>query len=210
MSAGPELQRVLTRLMPEGHAEAAIAQLIRCNCHFRLSPARSTKFGDFRAGRGPVKPIISVNRDLPPPLFLLTFLHELAHVEVWNAFHGRVAPHGKEWKNAYRNLTLPFVEAGAFPPEAKQSLLQHLASAPATLSRNSPLLRYLGLESDRIEGPRVRHLKPGEHFVISGGRKFVLGEKRRTRYLCVDLGNKRQYLVHADTPVLASGEAMAE
>ena len=85
------------------------------NFEFRVTRSRKTKLGDFRYQVGSKKASISVNNDLNPFAFLLTYLHEVAHLMTFNQFKGRVDPHGKEWKNAFKKVAAPLLTEQIFP-----------------------------------------------------------------------------------------------
>ncbi|HAD34265.1 MAG TPA: hypothetical protein DCF44_07170 [Chitinophagaceae bacterium] len=44
---------------------------------------------------------MSVNGNLNSYHFLITLLHEIAHMLVWEQFRNRVKPHGLEWKHVF-------------------------------------------------------------------------------------------------------------
>ena len=71
---------------------------------FILKRSRLTKLGDFRVNRASGQYSVSVNRDLNPYQFLITFIHELAHLKVAEDHPRSVKSHGAEWKNAFKEL----------------------------------------------------------------------------------------------------------
>src|SRR5690348_17091604 len=81
--------------------------------HFVLRNGRITKIGDFTY-RACHTPRITVNRDLNPYLFLVTYIHEVAHLQVHHQFR-RAEAHGEEWKNSFRDLLLPLMTLEIFP-----------------------------------------------------------------------------------------------
>jgi hypothetical protein len=50
---------------------------------------------------------ITVNVNLNPYNFLVTYLHEVAHLEVYRQYKRRQPPHGKAWKTHFRLLLIP-------------------------------------------------------------------------------------------------------
>jgi len=196
----PELRNKLSSKLPPAAIEAAILTLVQSNCKFRFSSSRKTKLGDFRPGKGLSRPTITVNADLQPQLFLLTFIHELAHVQVYDHYSPRIAPHGEEWKVTYRSLLRPFLREDVFG-ERLGEVLEHFREAPASWSNRHSLSNLIAGESKEYEGETVDQLREGELFQLQSGRQFKLGLKRRTRFLCVDLSNQKKYLVHGSTPI---------
>jgi SprT protein len=202
MSPGisPELRSKLASKLPAPAVDEAISTLIQSKCKFSFSSSRKTKLGDFRPGRGLSRPTITVNADLAPPLFLLTFIHELAHVQVYDHYSSRIAPHGEEWKETYRSLLRPFLRVEIFGDRLSE-VLEHYREAPASWSNRHSLSNLISKDEKEHTGETVDDLKEGELFQLRSGRRFKLGLKRRTRYLCTDLDNRKKYLVHGSSPV---------
>lgn len=167
-------------------------------CRFVLGRNRNSKFGDFKVSHGQDLPEISVNRDLHPDLFLITLVHELAHVVVWYRHPKDAQAHGKEWKQAYRECLSPFGRKEIFPDNFLPILKDHLREAPATTKQDTPIYKYF---FPSPEGPVLKELKPGTTFELNPGRTFKLIKQRRTRFECLDLQNKRLYLVSGDAKV---------
>src|ERR1035437_5230864 len=76
---------------------------------------RKSKSGDYRAPFKQLGYRISINGTLNPYAFLIVFLHEIAHLEVWNKHHNRVLPHGLEWKTTFSRLAIPVMKKEVFP-----------------------------------------------------------------------------------------------
>ena len=74
-----------------------------------ITRKRNTKHGDFRAlPKGGHQ--ITVNEMPNPYRFLITTLHEIAHLIAFKDFGPRIKPHGKEWKHVFRKIMLPFLK----------------------------------------------------------------------------------------------------
>ena len=76
---------------------------------------RITKHGDFRKTKEG-KYQITINNNLNQYQFLLTLIHEVAHLVTHLRFK-RVQPHGIEWKMTFQHLMLPFVNPSIYPME---------------------------------------------------------------------------------------------
>ena len=65
----------------------------------RFKRPRNSKLGDFRPPRTKNGICtITLNFDLNPYEMLITYLHEVAHYDVYQQYGSRnVQPHGKEW-----------------------------------------------------------------------------------------------------------------
>lgn len=114
---------------------------------FTISRRRNSKFGDYMPVRqhffGTYKHKISVNGDLNPHAFLLTFLHEWAHLKVFSLYSNKVAPHGKEWKTEFSSLCRQFVGYKVFPLEVESALSEYLKMPDASTATNVDLLKTL-------------------------------------------------------------------
>ncbi len=174
--------------------------------HFKVSKARSSKFGDYRA---PVKKFparISVNRNLNRFDFLITLVHEMAHHEVWTETSATVQgfgfprrkrrplPHGKEWKNHYRRLMGPLMKESVFPLDVLHHLEQLFEDPRSSSKSNEHLavaLKNYDLPDDSVF---IESLPLKAVFTLPSGRKFRKEEKLRKRYRCICLDNRRVYL----------------
>lgn len=73
---------------------------------FVAAKPRRTRLGDFRAQLG-YRERITVNVNLNPYNFLITYLHEVAHLEVYRKYKRRQPPHGKAWKIIFLDYLFP-------------------------------------------------------------------------------------------------------
>lgn len=166
----------------------------------KLRNPRQTKIGDFCAKRNS-KPIITLNKDLYPYIFLVTYIHEFAHHAVHMVYGNRTESHGKEWKLAFKTFMGPVMDMHLFPDDLQQSLINHLNNPKAT-SFSDPHLTALFRKYDPASQHKVllSHLHEGDTFTLSG-KQFRKGALQRTRVLCTELKTRRQYLVARDAEV---------
>jgi SprT protein len=168
--------------------------------HFVLRRSRVTKLGDFSCKPGKV-PRITVNADSHPFLFLITYVHEVAHLRVHQHCEWRVAPHGYEWKSTFRELCDPMIQLKVFPPDIETALVIHLQNPKASSLADPRLTRILRSHDTRLEmAVLLSELPEGTEFSIRN-RRFSKGMVKRTRVLCRDLDTRRQYLISADAVV---------
>ena len=96
-------------------AKSQMEQLLKTSKDsIKITKKRQTKHGDFRKQRNGSS-IITLNTTSNPYRFLITLLHELAHFKVSQSVQYRTKPHCKEWKNAYRETLLPFLNPEIVP-----------------------------------------------------------------------------------------------
>ena len=163
--------------------------------HFKVTRKRKSKLGDYRYHKLDKSHTITVNGDLNVYHFLVTYLHEVAHLLVRLQYGGRVRPHGLEWKQTFQKLMIPVLNDVVFPKDILIPLQKHMASPRAT-SYADPLLT----SAFRKHDAKHRHMmflsdiSVGNRFEING-RKFEKLKNNRTRAVCKDLKNGKKYLV---------------
>ncbi|RLD89973.1 MAG: sprT domain-containing protein [Bacteroidetes bacterium] len=199
-----EEKQILAEYLPKDAVKPVANLIVRYKIHFRISRSRSTKLGDYRPPVNQPYHKISVNHDLNQYAFLVTFIHEVAHLIVFKKYKTKVSsPHGSEWKREYKTLMQKFIDLGVFPEEVKNELSKSIVNSKASSSSEVELTRVLRqYDKNKTEG--VVHLEDipeGSLFVIRTGRRFQKGAKRRVRYLCQNIDNKRWYLFHPLTEV---------
>lgn len=189
-----KLEEGLRKYIPAESVQLLSAWIVDLNVHLRITNARSTKLGDYRpphAGKGHR---ISINHNLNQYAFLVTLVHEIAHLTCWNLHQNKVDPHGKEWKNEYKKLMLPVMQIGFFPEDVHHALLSYLKN-PAASSCSDPFLQKTLSRYDENPALHLDDIPDGSLFKLANGMIMIKGEKRRTRYRCQEQNNKRFYLV---------------
>jgi hypothetical protein len=207
MKKGPirskeQVADALRKYLPEAFITYVVSLFQASNVRFKIVPGRATKLGDFRAGMNGEKHTITVNGDLNPYSFLITTVHEFAHLHTFNTFGNRVSPHGNEWKSAYRQLLLPLIDSPELPEDIRKALMNSLVRTKASSCSDHGLSRVL-LNYDKLkEGVIIlEHLPKNSTFVLNG-KQFVKGDLRRKRYICQEVKSKRSYLVNSLAQVI--------
>jgi SprT protein len=174
------------------------------NVRLLITRNRKSKSGDYRAPFKHLGHRISINGSLNQYAFLIVFLHEVAHLEVWNKHHHKVLPHGKEWRNTFTLLALPMMNEKVFPKDILTELVPFFKHPPASSSGAHPLARVLRRYDENSEKIiTLEEIPSGAQFKLSDGRIFVKELKQRTRFKCFCLNNKRYYLVSPVVEVFA-------
>ena len=166
--------------------------------HFTITRKRKTKLGDYRYHKIHKTHKITVNGDLNIYHFLVTYLHEVAHLLVRLQYGDRrVPPHGMQWKSAFQKLMMPVLNESVFPGDILLPLKKHMANPRATSYADLQLTNAFRLY-DADNGHRrlklVSELPIGCRFEING-RGFEKLKDNRTRAVCRDLKNGKKYLV---------------
>ncbi len=165
---------------------------------FRITKTRSSKFGDYRFYKNRHK--ITVNGDLNSYAFLVTYLHEVAHLVTFSQYKSNVQPHGKEWKKSFRELAEPVLSSHIFPSEILGALQQYLVNPKASSCADPVLFQALHRFDTKTDKVLLANLPEGELFSLNG-RAFRKGVTRRTRVLCEEVKSRKKYLVHTQALV---------
>jgi hypothetical protein len=194
-------KEVLSRYLPPRAVDRVLQWIREHRIHFRISKSRRTKLGDYRPPIRHTNHRISINHDLNPYSFLITFVHELAHLRIFEKYRTSVLPHGKEWKEEFRELMQIFLDDHIFPKEIEDVLKKSIRQSKASSTSDIALSRALSAYDQVTAKHKIEELETGAVFRTNNGRKFRKGAKIRTRYKCLNLQNNRYYLFNPLTPV---------
>ncbi|MEM9052790.1 MAG: SprT-like domain-containing protein [Bacteroidota bacterium] len=185
--------------LPQGTAGVIAKWIVELKVHFVISKPRETKLGDFRPAHQGKAAKITVNGDLHPYAFLITTIHEFAHLGCHLKHGNKVAPHGKEWKSIYSEMLNLFVKQNIFPEDLTKALKRHIAN-PKASSCSCPILSAALSKYDNEEGDLLGMLGPNDQFHFKG-EMYQYIHLRRTRILCTRLSDGKQYLISSRAKV---------
>lgn len=193
----------LQDFLPDGSFELVIPYFQKYPVQLKITKARKTKRGDYRHP-APGKSLhqISVNGNLNSYSFLLTLLHEIAHLLAYLEFKNQIAPHGKEWKLLFKQVLSDFLNKHFFPHDVELALKKSLKNLKATTCSDVDLDR--ALKNYDLRHPSLILLEdiPSHScFQIEDGRSFQKIEKLRTRYKCKELKTGQLFFVSGRTEV---------
>jgi SprT protein len=194
------LVHTLKKYVPEAAVPLCVEWLILHRVHLRITKERSSKLGDYQSPWGGKGHRISVNHNLNPFAFLITFVHEMAHLVAFDKYKRSIAPHGKEWKHEYRLLMMPVFHLQVFPVDIHNALLKYLHNPAAATCSDQHLLRVLKkYDAPHQQQITVEQLAENTVFILRTRNVLVLkkGPLQRTRYQCTELRTNRIYLVNA-------------
>ena len=185
----------LQHYLPPGTGPAVTTYLHQYKVHLTVARERKSILGDYRHSTGYRNHRISVNGNLNKYSFLITLLHELAHLLSFEQHGNKVYAHGREWKTIYGNLLRQFLEHKIFPEAIEKELRLSLKNPAASSCAEDGLLRVLRSYDERGAGHHlVEELPHGAVFRTKDGRVFKKGEKLRKRFKCVEVATSRLYL----------------
>jgi SprT protein len=188
----------LQKFIPAASAELALKYLQDFKVHLTITRERKTILGDYRHATAGKNHRISVNGNLNKYAFLITLIHELAHLITFLQYGNKVPSHGKEWKRLYRKILEDFLLLEIFPGDIMQALKKSLHNLPASSCADEELMRILK-KYDQVDDNSifVEQIPEGALFKMDGGAVFRKGKKLRKRFQCIDIDSGKIYLFSA-------------
>jgi hypothetical protein len=190
-----QLIPVLQKYLPSGSEHYAADLMSHHKIQLRIKNPRLTKLGDYRPPTNESSHRISINRDLNPFSFLITFMHEVAHLVNFEKSGPRVPPHGIEWKREFQVVSTPIIQLNLLPNDVHSALNRYLKNPKASSCTDANLVRTLRNYDTSQEHMLVEEIPSNEIFETQDGRRFMKLEKMRTRFRCQELKTGKIYLV---------------
>ncbi len=186
---------VLKKYVP-GAAAPLIARWINFyRCEFKISRNRNTKYGDYRPPQRGEGHKISVNHNLNPFAFLVTTVHEFAHLQTWNEYKNKAKPHGGEWKMNFKKMMQPFFELDIFPMDIKRAIVAYLQNPAASSCSDLTLFKTLrNYDKPEVGKLMVEKVPFNSLFAMKNGRVFRKLAQIRKRYRCIEVETGLVYL----------------
>jgi SprT protein len=185
----------LQQFLPPGTFDAVLQYLQFYKVHLTVARERKSILGDYRHRTHFTNHRISINGNLNNFAFLITLLHELAHLLTFEQFGNKVLSHGREWKMIYGKLLEQFIQNKIFPADIEKELLGSLKNPAATSCAEDGLIRVLRKYDDTKTHIRlVEEIPLNNLFRCNDGRIFKKGEKMRKRFKCIEVKTGKVYL----------------
>src|SRR5690606_17244467 len=166
-----------------------------------------TRHGDYRRMPNGLHQI-TVNASLNKYRFLITLVHEIAHLVAFERYGRKILPHGQEWKRTFQELMLPFISPAVFPSQLLPIIAQHFINPKASSSTDARLAIALkSFDLEERNGSYVFELPQGSIFRLYNGKIYKKGRKRVKRYECMELDSGRLYLFQPNAEVELIREA---
>ena len=194
------MKHILEKYLPS-HSVPAIYEMIETHqVHLKIVNERVTRHGDYR--RMPEgNHQITINASLNKFRFLITTVHEIAHLIAFQKYGRAIKPHGKEWKFTFQQLMLPFIRPEIFPSHLLPLIANHFKNPTAssdTDARLSIALKNFDPETDKNY---IFEVPSGSLFRIYNGKVFKKGPVRRKRYECLEVESGKIYLFQPNAQV---------
>ena len=192
---------ILKTYLPERAVEPSLRLIKDSRVNLKIVNQRVTKHGDYRKLSNGLHQI-TINASLNKYRFLITLIHEIAHLVAFEKYGRRIKPHGLEWKRTFQYLMLPFLRPEIFPSQLLPLLANHFRNPRASSDTDAHLSLALK-KFDRAQEDRifVYELPLGSVFRIYNGRLFKKGSKRVKRYECLEIASGKIYLFQPNAEV---------
>jgi SprT protein len=188
------IEEAIRPFLPTGVSVDMAALIVKHRCHLTITRDRSSKLGDYRHPTKTSGHKVSVNGSLNRFAFLITFIHEMAHLTAWEKYKRNADPHGEEWKNEFKLLMQPYLRPDVFPEPLLSVLARHMRNPKSSTVRDAALMREIRAYDPPRETILLEQLPTKAIFQI-GSREFIKGDLLRKRYRCTERSTGRNYLV---------------
>ena len=195
------METVLIKYLPERAVQSCLELIQQTGVHLKIVNERITRHGDYR--RMPDgKHQITVNASLNKYRFLITLVHEIAHLVAFEKYGRAIKPHGREWKHTFQHLMLPFIRPEIFPGNLLPLLAKHFRNPKASSSTDANLsIALKRYDEQHTDKSYVFELPLGSVFRLYNGKLYQKGNKRVKRYECIEMTTGRMFLFQPNAEV---------
>lgn len=194
------MQNLLQSYIPKTSEAYVLKLLEQDNLLIKVKKERKTRHGDYRK-RPDGKHQITINSNLNEYRFLITLIHEIAHLEAFKTYGNYIKPHGFEWKRTFQHLMLPLLNPEIFPDDLLPLLAKHFINPKASSDTDVALAYALKQFDEPNDKHYVFQLPLGSVFKLHNNKVFKKGEKRVKRFECVELKTGKLYLFNPNVEV---------
>jgi SprT protein len=194
MSKEQQILNILHKHIPETAIQHCLRMWQEDNFKLIIKKKRDSKLGDYRFVPSSKTHIITLNDDLNKYAFLVTYLHEVAHLRTTVIYGLDVKPHGEEWKNIFRQLLAPFLKEEIFPISVLIPLTHYISDPKASSCSDIPLQKALRDFDPHSREIYLSEANKGDTFRFNR-RLFVKEDIKRSRAICREVNSGRRYFI---------------
>ncbi len=195
------MDNILQNYLPERAVGPCLRLIKDSGVNLKIVNKRVTRHGDYRRLPNGMHQI-TVNATLNKYRFLITLVHEIAHLVAFEKYGRRIKPHGLEWKKTFQHLMLPFIRPEVFPSKLLPLLARHFKNPRASSDTDALLSMTLKqFDAQNAHQTFVFELPLGSVFRIYNGKLFKKGNKRVKRYECIEVASGKVYLFQPNAEV---------
>lgn len=197
------MEKTLVKYIPERAVTPIIALIKTHKVQLTIVPKRRTKHGDYRRlPNGQHQ--ITVNGSENQYHFLITLVHEFAHLVAIEKYGRHIKPHGNYWKVTFQELLLPFIQNSVFPEQLLPYIIHYINNPKASTDTDAALavaLKNYDEKASQSPFHYVFELPEGSVFRTENGRLFKKGKIRRKRFECLELNGGRTFIFSPNAQV---------
>lgn len=191
---------ILKKYIPEASVNPVFELIKSHGVYLKIVNERVTRHGDYRRlANGQHQ--ITVNTTLNQYRFLITLIHEIAHLEAFTKYGRQIKPHGSEWKHTFQTLMIPFLRPEVFPNQLLPYLARHFKNPKASSDTDAQLALALKQFDPPNDKNYIFEIPHGSYFRIYNGRIFKRGNRRVKRYECLEVSTGKIYLFNPNAEV---------
>ncbi len=191
---------MLSKYVPQASVVPVFEMIKTHHVHLKIVNERVTRHGDYRKLPDGAHQI-TVNASLNQYRFLITLVHEIAHLVAFTKYGRYIKPHGKEWKHTFQQLMLPFLRPEIFPSHLLPLLAIHFKNPKASSDTDAKLSLALKQFDPENDKNYIFEIPFGGTFRLYNGKIFKRGNKRVKRYECIEVATGRLYLFNPNAEV---------
>ncbi len=191
-----KFRELIVKYVPEKSVDYCVDKWDENPFSFKVTRHRTSKIGDYRYNKKNRNHEITVNGNLNQYAFLITFLHEVAHLKQYLDHGNNHPPHGLEWKKIFQDIMEPVMNNMIFPDNVLVQLKKHMKNPKASSQSDASLSKLLRQYDHHDHDGQIylEELNEGASFILNG-RVYTKIEKRRTRSLCRENKTGRKFLI---------------
>ncbi|UFH35847.1 SprT-like domain-containing protein [Flavobacterium acetivorans] len=194
------MSETLAKYIPDHAVKPAFELIVTHRVHLKIVNERATRHGDYRKAMNG-KHEITVNGSLNKYRFLITLIHEIAHLVAFEKFGRNIKPHGNEWKYTFQQLMVPYIRPEIFPGHLLPLLARHFRNPSASSDTDTTLSLALKQFDAQNDKNYIFEIPYDSVFRIQNGKIFKKGALRIKRYECVEINSGRMYLFNPNAEV---------
>ena len=194
------MPKTLEKYIPQASVASVFQLITTHNIYLKIVNERLTRHGDYRKMPNGQHQI-TVNSNLNTYRFLITLIHEIAHLIAFKKYGNLVKPHGNEWKHTFQQLMLPYIRPEIFPNQLLPYLAIHFKNPKASSDTDAKLslaLKHYDAPNDKNY---IFEIPLGGDFRLYNGKIFKRGKKLVKRYECLEVATGKIYLFNPNAEV---------